>query len=190
MDQLEKFIRDNREQLMDHEPAAGHMDRFEKRLKETARKTRIIHMTRRISRMAAVALLALMSSLWIYNELTGQNDPLMRLSDVSADMQQVEFYYTTQINQYCSDLKSNELISETDYAEAMTAELEQMDSVYLQLQKELGAHPNDERIVTAMIRHYQTKLQVLTGILEKLEQIQQQNNSNSNIQNQYESVTL
>ncbi len=45
-----------------------------------------------------------------------------------------------------------------------------MDSVYVSLQKELKANPNDERIINAMIEHYQTKLDVMTYIVSQLNQ--------------------
>jgi uncharacterized protein (DUF305 family) len=46
-----------------------------------------------------------------------------------------------------------------------------MDSVYVELQKELRANPNDQRIIDAMIKHYQTKLEVMNYILDQLRQI-------------------
>ena len=47
----------------------------------------------------------------------------------------------------------------------LISELKSMDSVYVSLQKELKANPNDERIISAMIEHYQTKLEVMTYIV-------------------------
>jgi hypothetical protein len=50
-----------------------------------------------------------------------------------------------------------------------------MDSVYTQLQKELKANPNDERIINAMIEHYQTKLDVMTYIVNQLKAVRKEN---------------
>jgi hypothetical protein len=56
-----------------------------------------------------------------------------------------------------------------------------MDSVYVQLQKDLKANPNDERIINAMIEHYQTKLEVMTVIVNQLKSIRNENlNSSEN----------
>jgi len=50
-----------------------------------------------------------------------------------------------------------------------------MDSVYVQLQKELKANPNDERIINAMIEHYQTKMEVMTFIINQLKALRNEN---------------
>jgi len=57
--------------------------------------------------------------------------------------------------------------------------MKSMDSVYVQLQKELKVNPNDERIINAMIEHYQTKLEVMTYIVNQLKAIR---NGNQNTQ--------
>jgi len=54
-------------------------------------------------------------------------------------------------------------------------ELKSMDSVYIQLQKDLKANPDDERIINAMIEHYQTKVDVMSFILEQLKAIRNEN---------------
>ena len=54
-------------------------------------------------------------------------------------------------------------------------EMKSMDSTYVSLQKELKANPNDERIINAMIEHYQTKLEVMTYIVNQLKTIRNDN---------------
>jgi hypothetical protein len=54
-------------------------------------------------------------------------------------------------------------------------EIKSMDSTYVSLQKELKANPNDERIINAMIEHYQTKLEVMTYIVNQLKTIRNGN---------------
>ena len=57
----------------------------------------------------------------------------------------------------------------------LVKEMKSMDSVYVSLQKELKANPNDERIINAMIEHYQTKLEVMTYIVSQLKTIRNDN---------------
>jgi len=54
-------------------------------------------------------------------------------------------------------------------------EMSGMDSTYVSLQKELKANPNDERIINAMIEHYQTKLEVMSYIVNQLKTIRNEN---------------
>jgi hypothetical protein len=56
-------------------------------------------------------------------------------------------------------------------------EIKSMDSTYVSLQKELKANPNDERIINAMIEHYQTKLEVMTYIVNQLKTIRNDNHN-------------
>jgi hypothetical protein len=59
----------------------------------------------------------------------------------------------------------------------MADELAEMDSIHRDLQKKLGTHPGDERVVNAMITYYQTKLGMMKSFLNTLNQINQNNNS-------------
>jgi hypothetical protein len=52
-----------------------------------------------------------------------------------------------------------------------------MDKLFINLQKDLKANPGDERIINAMIRHYQMKLEVMNQVLMQLESI----NNNKNL---------
>ena len=57
----------------------------------------------------------------------------------------------------------------------LTSEIKSMDSVYVRLQTELKANPGDERIISAMIEHYQTKLEVMTYIVNQLQSLSSEN---------------
>jgi hypothetical protein len=189
MDKLEKMMKENRELFMDQEPQTGHIDRFEKRLAMQSSRKRTLQLTYRISRFAAVGLLMLMSSLWAYNEFIRPEEKMM-LGDVNKEYQEVEFFFTSQINTKYEELKDSPLLEDDEYKQSLLEELNQMDSEYNNLQKEMEANPGDERIINAMIQHYQTKLQVITDILNQLKSFQEQNNSQLNNPNQYESVEL
>jgi hypothetical protein len=70
------------------------------------------------------------------------------------------------------DLKSNPA-----QKTMLMKEMKSMDSTYVSLQKELKANPNDERIINAMIEHYQTKLEVMTYIVSQLKTIRNDNHN-------------
>ena len=62
-------------------------------------------------------------------------------------------------------------MSNPEQKEALMVEMASMDSVYVELQKELRANPDDQRIIDAMIKHYQTKIEVMSYILDQLKEI-------------------
>jgi hypothetical protein len=68
------------------------------------------------------------------------------------------------------DLKNN-----PEQKEILLKEMRSMDSTYISLQKELKANPSDERIIIAMIEHYQTKLEVMNYIVNQLKAIRNNN---------------
>ena len=110
------------------------------------------------------------------------------LGERNQEYSEIEFYYTSQINSKYHEIQNTDLEEDQAFKEDMLKEISDMDSVYKQLQEEMGNNPGDERIVEAMIRHYQTKLRVITEILNRLEKYQNLNSNNN--QNQYESVKL
>ena len=99
----------------------------------------------------------------------------MTLSDVSPQYKEVENYYVHQVNLMESELTSIDINNDAEQRQVLLTEMRSMDSVYLQLQKELRANPNDERIINAMIEHYQTKLEVMTYIVNQLKTIRNEN---------------
>lgn len=188
MNNLEKMIKENRELFMDQEPSDGHFERFEQKLNKQNARKRTISLSYRISRIAAVGLLMIMSSLWAYNEFIKPEETFLRLGEINQEYSEIEFYYTSQINNKFDELQNTDFADDPAFKEDMLTEISEMDSVYSQLQKEMGENPGDERIVEAMIMHYQTKLRVISEILERLKEYQNINSNNN--QNQYESVKL
>ena len=100
------------------------------------------------------------------------------LASVSPEYKEVEFYYTNSINVGLSQwntLKNEGLISEEE-EEMMQSEIAEFEAIYKNLQKDLAANPNDERVINAMLGYYQAKLSVINMIVEKLKEVKQQNN--------------
>jgi len=109
----------------------------------------------------------------------------MSLGQVSPQYKEVENYYLHQVNLMEGEISNIEL-SDADQKKMLLDELKSMDSVKVSLQKELKANPNDERIISAMVEHYQTKLEVMTYIVNQLKAI---NNENQKV-NENEKVSL
>jgi len=66
-------------------------------------------------------------------------------------------------------------------------ELKQMDIVYESLKRDLKNNPSDERIINAMIQHYQTKVDIMNRILTQLHQVKALNQQKSD---NYESTEI
>jgi len=169
MKDLEQIIRENRAALDSFEPGEQHLVHFSEKLS--------LFSHRRISladylKIAAVVLLVSMFSFFVYSQLrsviTGPDK--YSLSDISGEYREVEQYYTMMIKDRYNEL---EKINTGDPIQKnmMVKELTGMDRLFVNLQKDLKANPGDERIINAMIRHYQMKLEIMNQILMQLESI-------------------
>lgn len=99
----------------------------------------------------------------------------MTLGQVSPQYKEVENYYVHQVNLMESELVNIDLKNNPEQKKMLLSEIKSMDSVYVQLQKELKANPNDERIINAMIEHYQTKVEIMSYIVNQLKEIRNEN---------------
>jgi len=178
MKNIEEIIRENRNVFEDKEPIDGHLDRFnwklEKRLHSNATKRSIVPY---LLRAAVVTLLVTLSSLWTWDKFIRSDNGTMALGDVSPQYREVENYYVHQVNLMEGELQNVNFETNPEQKVMLQNELKSMDSTYVQLQKELKANPNDERIINAMIEHYQTKIEVLTYIVSQLKAIRNENHN-------------
>ena len=176
MNNIEDIIRNNKDFFEDAEPSTGHFERFNRKLEM---KFQVKGSTRSIVpyllKAAVVTLLVTLSSLWTWDHFIRTDRNRMTLGQVSPQYKEVENYYVHQVNLMESELVNIDLKSNPEQKEMLLTELKSMDSVYVQLQKELKANPNDERIINAMIEHYQTKVEIMSYIVDQLKEIRNEN---------------
>ena len=176
MKNIDEIIRNNKDFFEGKEPMEGHLERFnwklEKRLHSHATKRSILPY---LLKAAVVTLLVTLSSLWTWDHFIRADSKRMTLGQVSPQYKEVESYYVHQVNLMESELLNVDMKDNPEQKEMLVKEMKSMDSVYVQLQKELKANPNDERIINAMIEHYQTKLEVMTYIVNQLKEIRNGN---------------
>lgn len=182
-DYIEKLIRENLDGLNDFEPAEGHFDRFEAKLKAQSKRKKLNFSI--VWKVAAIVIFVVLAAnqAYIYfapanknglNE-NGENTGFT-LSSVSQEYGEVEFYYNTAINTGLSqwnNMKEDGLISATEQ-EAMNTELADFEARFKTLQADLAANPNDERVINAMLEYYKAKLDIINMIVNKLEEVKQQ----------------
>jgi len=180
MKTIEEVVKENRNAWDDREPEAGHFERFsvklELRRQARAPKRSIVPY---LLRAAVVTLLVTLSSLWTWDHFIRPGSKRMTLSEVSPQYREVENYYIHQVSLIEGEISNMDIHNSPEQKEILLSELESMDSVYVSLQKELKANPNDERVISAMIEHYQTKLEVMNYIVNQLKTIR---NNNTNIE--------
>ncbi|MDP3434197.1 MAG: hypothetical protein Q8T04_14710 [Bacteroidota bacterium] len=179
-DELEKLITNNRHAIQDDEPLEGHFERFEARLQKASKPTRIINF-RPILKIAAIVVFVLLAGNQARMWFLPEKEETFTLGSISEEYREVEFYYTNAIemgmNQW-EKLSNDGLVSEPEQ-QMMQKEQNDFDLMYQKLQDELKANPNDERVINAMLEYYQARMNIITLIINKLQEVKQQNNNNS-----------
>jgi hypothetical protein len=176
MKNIEEIIRKNKDFFEEAEPSTGHLERFNRKLEKrfqinTIKRSIVPYLLR----AAVVTLLVTLSSLWTWDHFIRTGSSRMTLGQVSPQYKEVENYYVHQVNMMESEIVNVDLKNNPEQKNMLLKEMKNMDSTYVSLQKELKANPNDERIINAMIEHYQTKLEVMTYIVNQLKTIRNDN---------------
>jgi len=181
-DELERLILNNRRSIQDEEPLDGHFERFEARLQKASKPSRKIYL-QYVLKIAAVVVFALLAVNQARIYFLPEKEQTLSLGSISPEYREVEFYYTNAIqlgmNQW-EKLKDDGLISETEQ-QAMQKEQADFDQMYQQLLVDLKANPNDDRVINAMLEYYQSRMNVISLIINKLQEVKQQKTINDEI---------
>lgn len=173
-DELERLIWNNRAVLQDEEPLDGHFERFEMRLKRAQRPVRRIHF-RTVVKAAAAVIFVLLAVNQARIYFFAEKKQTLTLGSISPEYREVEFYYTSSIQQEMAqwnEFKREGLVSEPDQ-QMMHDEQKEFDQVYQKLILDLNANPNDERVINALIAYYQSRMNVISIMTSKLQEIKQ-----------------
>lgn len=173
-DELERLILNNRNAIQDEEPLEGHFERFEMRLKREQKPIRKINF-RTVLKIAAVVVFAMLAvnQARIYFFL--EKKQILSLGSISPEYREVEFYYTSSIKQgmaQWNEFKREGFVSEQDQ-QMMQKEQKEFDQTYQKLLKDLNANPDDDRVINALIEYYQSRMNVISIITSKLQEIKQ-----------------
>lgn len=172
MDELNKILREHHAEF-EEEPATGHFDRFEEKLRLSESKRKSLHLSPFLKVAAVLVIVLLSANLFVY--LRNPKPKVQETAVIKSDLGEAAFYYTNSINNGIRDLEkmAGEGIGSKQEIVQIKHELSEMDSLFMNLQQEYKANPNDERIINAMIEYYQTKLDIVNTIKSDLENVKQ-----------------
>jgi hypothetical protein len=182
-DDLKRFIQDNQEEFDSLEPSAGLWDRIDEGL---PRATKMIPLKRAVMYVAAASLVVAVSAITYFSSgpenLAEVENPQevsteeldfapLALSQVSAEMAEVENYYIAEVNSRLEELGEFEVDQE------LWGEVEFLKAEFEQLKTEMGQGADKQRIIEAMIENYRLRLELLEDILNELKEERDGRNS-------------
>ena len=180
MDQLEKFIQNNRADFdaetphlrvwkrleNDLERRMPQQERTPVRVKSLPVRSKSIYRTLSV---AAIGLLLLVAGGIVGSQFFGNTvTPLESLAEISPEYGEMERYYRKTIDQQYAQLASYNVDP------VVRRDLAQLDSTYRELSIEIQRAPEAARpqVVEAMIENYRTKVELLEFILDRMQTIQ------------------
>ncbi|MFT5749886.1 MAG: hypothetical protein ACI93S_001159 [Ancylomarina sp.] len=173
MKDIENIIKQNRMDFDTDEPREDHFDRFQQKLQTHHDKSR--WQWKELMKIAAIVAIVMTASFASY-QLREIKSPHFSFGELSPEYQEVENYFKANIDNQLDIISHLTKSSDIQEQNTIKEELESMDEMYNQLEKELQAKPKDERIIQAMIKHFQVKNNILNRIVQQLYLIKQQDN--------------
>ena len=165
MNNLEKFILENRADFDTEVPRLDVWAKLDRQLDRQRPAVRVVWMKR--LRAAAAILVLLLAGGAAGAYLTNQNKSVDSLADVSPEHAEMERYFSSQVEEKMAKLASYKQDG------VVKADIKELDETYEQLRQELQEAPvgAEEMIIQAMIETYQTKINILEQVLEKVESV-------------------
>jgi hypothetical protein len=179
MDKLEEHIKNNREDLDRHSPSPDAWKKIEKVLKKDK-----LSLKRWIS-IAALLVVILgtglimfrLGSLSSYSINKVASD--VRLPTINPLLKETEIYYINLVKSLYMEATPL-LTGNPEIKKELTADISQLDSICLEIKKDLKDNVANQEVVEALIQNYRIKIRLLEDMLFILKENDQKPEKNNN----------
>jgi len=175
-DRLEQFIAENRDQFDLYDPGEKTWDGISKRIQKHRRSPR----WRTILWRAAAVIIIFTLSFFVHDYLqrhdilTGKR--VKRIQPVEIpELQEAEIYYANLVDEKIREIEPL-LEDHPELGNELKNNLEELDSIYAELQKDLIDNIANDEVVEAMIQNYRLKLDILEDLLDYLQETSKSEN--------------
>lgn len=164
MDKLEEHIRQNRDDLDRYTPQSGIWRKIRKELDKDK------SMTRQWLSIAAIIVVILGTALVLFrpefrwagsNSLKNNDDRLMQLN---PQLKETEMYYNNLVNSLYKEVTPL-LTNNPDIKKELKTDLSHLDSICVDLKKDLKDNISNQEVVEALIQNYRIKIHILEDML-------------------------
>jgi hypothetical protein len=176
MSNIEKQIREQRLRLDSDRPREGHEERFLQKLERLPGQAPVRRIRFRHAIQVAASLAIILTSAIVLIRQDKSGDKVAQ-QEIPQAVMEADYYYTSQVDEKYNEI-SNFNFDDPEEKALLLNELKDLESYHQQLMKELEANPDDDRVVSAMIRHYQLKLELMDQIIKQLNQVKSEISEN------------
>ena len=167
MDKLEKHIKSVRESMDIHEPDRSLWNRIEKDLPAGERRLRAF-----LWKAAAVIIVIGAGLTLVYRSVESfglKNNPEMRL------VRETDIYYNNLIISLYEEAEPM-LTSNPDVKSELTDGMNELDSLSMQIRKDLRDRAANREVIEALIHNYRLRIELLEDMLSVMREAEQTNN--------------
>jgi CHASE3 domain sensor protein len=163
MDNLEKFIRNNRNDLDRYDPSPEIWDRIRK---DTGnRRIRLW----KWSAAAAVAVIVIGIGFIFYSRVQDNRQQVGSNNTYQQQLGETEFFYNSMINSLYEEAKPM-LTRNPDIEKELKADMDHIDSMCSEIKNDLKDNVANEEVVEALIQNYKIKILLLEDMLSKMKE--------------------
>lgn len=167
MDKLEKHIKSIRESMDIHEPDHSLWNRIEKDLPAGERRLRAF-----LWKAAAVIIVIGAGLTLVYRSMESfglKNNPEMRL------VRETDIYYNNLIISLYEEAEPM-LTSNPDVKSELTDGMNELDSLSMQIRKDLRDRAANREVIEALIHNYRLRIELLEDMLSVMREAEETNN--------------
>lgn len=180
-DRLEEFIKNHKEAFDDREPSDQLWVSIEKELENDTRK--VVPAWPWVWKVAAVFFFV--TSAWLVaDKLLRHGGPLgeeeLAMTDEYRDFVEADRYYTTLISQKKQEIEDFRLAN-SNLEEEFLNDVDKLDSMYIELKNELKTFQYNEKLMDAVIRNLQLRVEILNQQISLLQRIKQKREQEASV---------
>ncbi len=171
-DPIKKIFEHVKDQLDIHEPSSRHEVRFLEKLQQQSKVVQLSPKKKNwykpLAIAASIAVLLGIATLGLFSPAEKAE-----LASVSPQMQETQSFFTSAIQ---LQLEEIDKISSTKTKELVTdamLQIQKLESDYEILKSDLVSSESDKRVISAMIKNFQQRANLLEEVLQKINNINQ-----------------
>lgn len=167
MDRFEEHIRKNRDKLDRYTPPAETWKRINKELNRSK------HLRWQWISIAAMVAVILGTSVILFRPGTRQsgtkNDFSTDISNSNPQLKETEIYYNNMVNSLYKEATPL-LTNNPEIRKELNNDLSHLDSICIDLKKDLKDNISNQEVVEALIRNYRIKIEILEEMVNVLKE--------------------
>lgn len=166
---LENLFKDLLDKVDLEEPNAGHAQRFLEKLeanKVVSINKNINTWWKQLSIAASVAFLVAFGGIYLFTSSLED-----RVAKISPEVSQTELYFTSLINDQIKKFEDEDAPETKKIIEDTMVQLTRLEMDYKILEQDLLNGGNSKFILSAMITNFQTRIDLLQDVMDKIETI-------------------